>query len=133
MPFVLDASVAASWAFADESAPIADSTYERIQNDHALVPSVWWFEVRNTLIIAERRARISASETASFLRSLRRCGVTEDRAPVESDLLMFTRRHRLTVYDAAYLELAYRIGLELATLAGALVKAARAEGVSLVV
>ena len=56
IPFVLDASVAACWAFDDEDHPVAALARERIRTDEARVPSLWWFEVRNTLIVNERDA-----------------------------------------------------------------------------
>ena len=127
MPFVLDASVAACWAFDDEDHPVAALALERVRTDEARVPSLWWFEVRNTLIVNERRGRLTENDTAAFLRGLARLGVTVDRSPVEADVLTLARRHRLTVYDAAYLELARRDGVPLATLDTALATAARAE------
>lgn len=132
MAFVLDASVAASWAFIDESSPVATLAFGRFRTEQAFVPAMLWFELRNTLITAERRGRQSANGTTSFLRSLLCHRIAEDRAPVEADVLAFARRHRLTVYDAAYLELAYRTGLELATLDTALATAAQAENVPLI-
>ena len=127
MPFVLDASVAACWAFEDEDHPVAALALERVRTDEARMPSLWWFEVRNTLIVNERRGRLTESDTAAFLRGLARLGVTVDRSPDEADVLMLARRRGLTVYDAAYLELARRERLPLATLDAALAKAARAE------
>ncbi|MGD0188645.1 MAG: type II toxin-antitoxin system VapC family toxin [Roseiarcus sp.] len=127
MPFVLDASVAACWAFEDEDHPVAALALERVRTDEARAPSLWWFEVRNTLIVNERRGRLTESDIAAFLRGLARLGVTVDRSPDEADVLMLARRRGLTVYDAAYLELARRERLPLATLDAALAKAARAE------
>jgi predicted nucleic acid-binding protein len=100
---------------------------ERVRADEARVPSLWWFEVRNTLIVNERRGRLRESDTAAFLRALARLNVTIDRSPDEADVLALARRRQLTVYDAAYLELARRERLELATLDTALATAARAE------
>jgi predicted nucleic acid-binding protein len=131
MPFVLDASIAACWAFADEDHPIAALALDRIRTDEARVPSPWWFEVRNVLIMNERRKRLAEGDTAAFLDGLARLGVTMDRSPVEADVLTLARRHRLTVYDAAYLELARRDGVVLATLDADLAAAARAETVVL--
>jgi predicted nucleic acid-binding protein len=127
MPFVLDASVAVCWAFEDEDHPVAALSLERVRADEARVPSLWWFEVRNTLIVNERRGRLRESDTAAFLRALARLNVTIDRSPDEADVLALARRRQLTVYDAAYLELARRERLELATLDTALATAARAE------
>ena len=127
MPFVLDASIAACWAFDDEDHPSAALALERVRNDDALVPAIWWFEVRNTLIVNERRGRITEGDTAAFLRGLSRLGVAIDRSPDEAAVLALCRRHKLTVYDASYLELSLREGIPLATLDGDLTRAARAE------
>ena len=131
MPFVLDASITACWAFDDEDHPIAALALERVRTDEARVPSLWWFEVRNTLIVSERRGRLTESDTATFLHGLARLRVTVDRRPEEADVLALARRRGLTVYDAAYLELARREGAPLATLDTALATAARTERVPL--
>jgi predicted nucleic acid-binding protein len=129
MPFVLDASIAACWAFADEDHPVAALALERIRGDEARVPGLWWFEVRNVLIVNERRGRLAEADTAAFLRWIARLGVTVDRSPEEAAVLALARRHRLSVYDASYLELAQREALPLATLDAELARAARVEGV----
>jgi predicted nucleic acid-binding protein len=131
MPFVLDASIAACWAFEDEGHPAAAAALERLRNDEARVPALWWFEVRNTLIVNERRGRLREADTAAFLRWLARLGVTLDCSVEEAGVLALARRHRLSVYDASYLELAQRVALPLATLDAELARAARAEGVSI--
>lgn len=131
MPFVIDASIAACWAFQDEDHPIASLALERVRNDEARAPGLWWFEVRNTLVMSERRGRITEAGIAAFLRVLDRLGVIIDSAPDEAAVLSLARQHRLTVYDAAYLELAQREGIILATLDTALANAARALQVSL--
>jgi predicted nucleic acid-binding protein len=132
MPFVIDASIAACWAFDDEDHPVAALALERIRGDEALVPSLWWFEVRNTLIVNERRGRLTEADVTVFLRGLARLGVTIDRTPDEAAILTLARRHRLTVYDASYLELAQREGVLLATLDTDLVNAARGERLRLI-
>jgi predicted nucleic acid-binding protein len=132
MPFVADASIAAVWAFRDEDHPRADLALARLRTDEALVPALWWFEVRNILVVNERRKRITEGETAAFLRSLARLPITLDRTPEENEILRLARMHRLSVYDAAYLELAQRNRAELATLDADLMRAARAEGVPLI-
>ncbi len=131
MPFVLDASIAACWAFQDEDDSIADLALERIRTDEALVPSLWWFEVRNILIVNERRGRLVEADTATFLRGLSRLGIVIDRATEESAVLTLARRYRLTVYDASYLELAQREAISLATLDKDLKAAAKAAGAAL--
>jgi predicted nucleic acid-binding protein len=131
MPFMLDASIAACWAFDDEDHPTAAMAFERIRADEARAPSLWWFEVRNLLLASERRGHISEADTIGFLHDLSRLGVTLDRSPDEAELLRLARRHRLTAYDASYLELARRDALPLATLDVDLTRAAHAEGLSL--
>jgi predicted nucleic acid-binding protein len=131
MPFVLDASITVCWLFDDEEHPHAAAALTRIRTDEALVPSLWWFEVRNTLLVNERRGRVTEGDTATFLSALARLAITVDRT-LHEDALTLGRRHRLTVYDAAYLELARRKNLPLATLDQQLANAARTEGVALI-
>jgi predicted nucleic acid-binding protein len=132
MPFVVDASITACWAFRDKDHPHADIALARIRTDEALVPSLWWFEVRNILIVNERRKRLTETDTASFLRDLSRLPLTVDQTPDSSEVLRLARRHRLSAYDAAYLELAQRSGAALATLDNDLIRAARSEAVPLI-
>jgi predicted nucleic acid-binding protein len=131
MPFVLDASVAACWLFDDEDHPHARHALARIRGDEAWVPSLWWFEVRNTLLVSERRGRLTEADTTAFLAALSRLAISVDRTPGD-DVLALARRRNLTVYDAAYLELARRADLPLATLDRRLALAARAEQVALI-
>ena len=132
MEFVLDASVALAWAFADEEHPVAAAALALIRNDEGCVPSLWWFEVRNVLIVNERRGRLRETDTALFLRNLARLPIVVDRAPEEAAVLGLARRHRLTVYDASYLELAERHAAPLATLDVTLAQAARRENIPLI-
>jgi predicted nucleic acid-binding protein len=131
MALVIDASIAAAWAFAEEHVN-AEATFARLATEEALVPALWWYELRNVLIIGERRGRLTEQETARFLRDISRLAITVDRAPSEPDVLSLARRYRLTVYDAAYLELASREAAALATLDEPLAGAARSEGVPLI-
>jgi predicted nucleic acid-binding protein len=132
MAFVLDASATACWAFDDEDYPDASAAFDRMRAEEGVIPSLWWFEVRNILIVNERRRRITESETGAFLLKLSRLRLREDRSPNENEVLRLARAHRLSVYDAAYLELALREGLPLATLDADLRRAALDEGVALV-
>ncbi len=131
MTLVLDASVVLAWALPDERSPVATVALERTADEDAVVPALWWFEVRNALIASERRRRLDQGATATFLQRLARLPVQIDRSPDEAALLALARRHRLTVYDAAYLELAVRVGATLATGDTALAEAARREAVTL--
>ena len=131
MPFVLDASIVACWAFADEDHPVADLALERVRSDEARVPALWWFEVRNILVVNERRKRMMEADTAFFLRGLARLRISVDRSPDETEVLMLARRYRLSVYDASYLELARRDNVSLATLDRQLAAAAASARVAL--
>jgi predicted nucleic acid-binding protein len=132
MPFVIDASVATCWLMPDERHPIAERAFARIAHDPGEAPSLWWFELRNVLIVSERRGRLDPAKSTEALRRLAALPVVID-ADVDEDLLMqLARRRGLTVYDAAYLELALRKQIPLATLDVALAKAARAEGAQLI-
>jgi predicted nucleic acid-binding protein len=132
MAFVVDSSVTACWAFSDESNADAILALQRIRGEQALVPSLWWFEMRNVLMVNERRGRLTEWSTATFLRKLARLPITIEPLPDSSAVIALSRAHRLTVYDASYLELAQRQGIPLATLDSDLIRAARAEGVPLV-
>jgi predicted nucleic acid-binding protein len=131
LPFVLDASVTANWFLPDET-PRALDAWERIRTDAGVVPAHWWFEVRNILLMAERRARISERDTPYILDRLSRLRIIQTSLPDEQAVFLVARRNRLTFYDASYLELALRDNVALATLDADLVKAARTEGVRLI-
>ena len=132
MAFVLDASITACWAFQDEDHPDAALAFRQMRSEEAVVPCLWWFELRNILVVNERRRRIAESDTAAFLSGLSRLRIRIDRAPDEGAVLRLARSRRLSVYDAAYLELSQREGLPLATLDADLKKAAAGEGVAIV-
>jgi predicted nucleic acid-binding protein len=131
MAFVLDASTTACWAFQDEDHPDADLALNQMRSEEAVVPCLWWFEVRNILVVNERRKRLTESDTAAFLFNLSRLRIRIDRAPDEAAVLRLARTQRLSVYDATYLELARREGLPLSTLDADLKRAATSEGVTL--
>ena len=130
MAFILDASVVHAWIL-DEGCPLADEVKARLHSETATAPALWWFEVRNGLVMAERRGRLTEPETARALRELSSLAISLDQSPDEAGVMTLARQHRLTVYDAAYLELALRKALPLATLDGPLQRAARAEAVRL--
>ena len=130
--FVLDASVAVTWLVGDEDNPLADAARWRIVDGGAFVPQVWHLEVRNALLVAELRRRISAGGTAARLKSLKELPIYTDTEPDLETALELARGHHLTIYDAVYLELARRRDEALATLDTELARAATAEGVALV-
>lgn len=126
----LDASITVAWVLEETNAR-ALLAQQTVENGQAIVPRLWWFEVRNALIVNERRGRIGELLSARFLSELSRFAIAFDDATDEKRVMVLARRHRLTVYDAAYLELAVRENVPLATLDAPLAAAARAEGVPL--
>jgi predicted nucleic acid-binding protein len=132
MPFVLDASIPACWALLDEEDQRADAAFVRMKAEEAVVPSPWWLEIRNILVVNERRNRITEADTGVFLRDLAGLRIRVDRQPEEGVVLRLARTHRLSVYDASYLELALREAIPLATLDAELTAAAVAEGAPLI-
>jgi predicted nucleic acid-binding protein len=115
-----------------QKSTIAERVFALAGAEAMMAPALWWYELRNVLILGERRGRITEQQTARFLRDISRLAITIDNAPDESGVLTLARRHRLTVYDAAYLELALRAAVPLATLDATLSAAAGAEGVRLI-
>lgn len=134
MAFVLDASVALAWVFGDEASPTLLDRLPDLIGDPAAAPLIWTLEVANGLRAAERRGRCSAEQTDAHLADLDALPVTPDyEVPDVARLVMLSRRHDLTIYDASYLDLALRLARPLATLDRRLADAARAEGVPVLV
>jgi predicted nucleic acid-binding protein len=117
---VLDASVTLSWCFPDEQTPASMNVLDMLKaGDQALVPAFWCSEVLNSLLVGERKGRISADQTRAFLNDLSALRPTLDDASMErvfKDVQALCRQYTLTSYDALYLELAMRSGSPLATL-----------------
>ena len=130
--FVLDASVALAWFLDDEQAPQADNVRARLIRERAYVPQLWHLEVRNGLIIAERHGRLSATRINECLEAIKWLPIQTDSEAVLDTVVSLARMHNLSVYDAVYLELAKRRDAALASLDGALLRAAAEEGVQLV-
>lgn len=126
--FVLDCSIAVTWLFEDEAAPETDGLLDRLLDGGALVPGLWHLELGNVLAQAERRRRVSAARIAAYLDLVNRLPIetdTEAEGRAFGEILGLARAQSLTTYDAAYLELAMRRGVELATRDKALMRAAR--------
>jgi predicted nucleic acid-binding protein len=130
--FVLDGSVTMAWYFADETNAYADSVLSDLESARALVPSLWSLEVANTVLVGERRKRSTEAQAAAWLGILESLSIEVDGETTShawSSTLSLARSQNLSAYDAAYLELAMRRGLSLATLDGKLKNAAFAVGV----
>jgi predicted nucleic acid-binding protein len=130
--FVLDASIAGCWCFHDENDSRAKKAWDLLRNDRGLVPIHWWFEIGNLVLTGERRNRVTEQHATGFLHRLERFTIDIAPLPDRATVLALARKHRLTFYDAAYLELAHRENLPLATLDDDLAAAARAEGIGLI-
>lgn len=132
MAIVIDASIAAAWCFEDERAAAAERVLNDLPRVGGAIPALFWHEIRNVLIVNERRARIEPSDSARFLMRLRNLRLHHDNDHDEEAVMGLARSHSLSAYDAAYLECALRRGDILATLDRALAIAAIAEGVSVI-
>jgi predicted nucleic acid-binding protein len=133
--FVLDASVAISWCFPGD--PTEDTSYSRrilkeLAVNDAIVPEIWAFEIANSIFVSfSKRKRISEGQIDEYLGLLNALPIRVEPQTLWSNvgLESLARRRNLTAYDAAYLDLALRTNLPLATSDGPLRRAAFAEGI----
>lgn len=131
---MLDASFVFPWLFEDEASPEADAMLALVGEQGAVVPTLWYTEVTNGLGMAERRNRLTRTEVQEAITLLEGLPlIVDETVPARAfDVVLdLMRTHRLTAYDATYLELAIRRGLPLATNDKDLRKAAPAVGVGL--
>jgi predicted nucleic acid-binding protein len=133
--FVLDCYATLPWVFGDEASPAADALLDRlVQGERAWVPALWHLELGNVLLGAKRRGRIDQAGIEGFLSRLVVYDIAVDDQTMErawQKTLDLALQHSLSTYNAAYLELALRRGLPLASLDRELIAAARACGVTL--
>lgn len=134
MGLVLDASAVLAW-FVQRSdrreSTIADDILSNVERDEAIVPALWFIEVVNGLLVAERLRRAGPSKTAHFLAELAALPIAEDRvrpSAMQGEVLALSRKHGLSAYDAVYVELALRTGRALATFDKQLAKVVRKAG-----
>lgn len=133
MSIVIDASVALAWVFGDEQHDAAWTVVEHLLDDTALVPSHFHLEIANGLLVALRRGRLTADQARSAVVALGALPIEVDPdtpGHTFSDIWPLAARHGLTTYDAAYLELAVRRRLPLATMDEPLARAARDEAIA---
>lgn len=132
---VVDASAALAWCFEDESGPWTDALLQRLrQGDRIVVPAHWPAEILNGLLVAARRKRIPAGNAGLLWNEIARLPIETEPAisAIQADtILALAEKHRLTIYDSAYLELAHRRQLPLGTLDTDLRKAAPLEHIAL--
>ena len=133
---VLDASVTLAWCFPEEGTPYTQQMLDLLANGaEALTPAIWPFEVANALLVGERNKRRTMAQVTAFLQRLATLPIKVDEPRVDrafGQILTVARQEQLTEYDAAYLELALREALPLATLDQRLRQAAQHAGVPLV-
>ncbi|NUM55252.1 MAG: type II toxin-antitoxin system VapC family toxin [Candidatus Hydrogenedentes bacterium] len=132
--FVLDCSVTMAWCFSDEFNDYASSVQDALQHTQARVPAIWYFEVANVLVVGERRARLTAEDSVAFLSLVARLPieiVPPETADGMSNTLAIAKQTGFSAYDSAYIDLATRENVPLATLDKSVAAAAQAFGVQL--
>jgi len=133
--FVLDASIILAWCFTDEAPDDADQALGKLDHEDAVAPAIWPLEVANALRMAERRGRLDLADLTRVRDLLTALPVQIETVALGAalgDISEFARRLDLSAYDAAYLELAARRGLPLATIDDRLKRACAEAGVELV-
>jgi predicted nucleic acid-binding protein len=131
---VVDASISISWCFQDETSSRSERLLDGVLSDGAIVPVIWPLEVINAFVSAEAAKRIVVDERNTQLAFLMNLPISIDGPPgidESREIAMLARAYNLTAYDSAYLRLAQRMGLPLATDDKALVRVARTVGVAL--
>lgn len=129
MPFVADNSVVIAWFSRSQATPYTDRFYKRLETDEVVVPSVWPYEFANALAVLERRKILTVALGDEIIRDAARLVTRIDSPPpLPAALLALARRHGLSAYDAAYLELAHRLRVPLAARDSPLAKAAKGLG-----
>ena len=134
-PAIAD-SAALTWCFEDERTPVTATLLERVGETGAFAPNLWPLEALNGLLVAERRGRLDSARRHRLLRFLQMLPITLDddtTAQIWTATASFAERFGLSAYDATYLELAYRLGLPLASLDRKLRAAANKLGVTLLI
>jgi predicted nucleic acid-binding protein len=131
-PIVLDSAIVLAWVLRERDADAAMEILDQVFASGGVVPSLWRYEVGNGILSAVRQRRVKAGQIEKVVANLAEIPVEVDRRGEDlawTRILALAQRHALTAYDAAYLELATRRGLMMATLDRALAKAAASEGI----
>lgn len=133
---VLDCSIVMAWCFEDEKTELTEKIFDKFQVDEltAFVPAIWSFEVANVLLVAQKKRRISPTKAREFQEALSMLSINIDISSIKKtsgSTFELAKEENLTIYDAAYLELAIRNNLPLASLDNDLKKAANKLSVKL--
>ena len=129
---VLDNSIVLSWGLADEDDALANRAMKLTIDHGAVVPGIWWYELRNALVVNERRGRIDTKGVRATLADLGEMRIALDTDHDDRVVLDLARRHGLSVYDAVYLEVALRHRLPIASLDLRLRQAAATSRIALI-
>ena len=132
--FVIDTSVVMTWCFKDEASQYADSILDSLEQYTALAPSIWPLEVGNVLLVAERKDRLSEAASIRFVALLSELPISVDQEPPErmiKEIFALAREHKLSTYDASYLDLAMKKGIPIATLDNRLISVAKRSNISI--
>ncbi len=136
MDWVIDSSIALAWALPDETSNEAERFLNRLLTRNIFwVPALWWYEMANALLTAQRRKRLKEAERIRLIELYREIPIQTDMT-LNSDMMerlhTLAIEYNLSAYDTAYLELAQRKGLGLATVDRSLRSAAQKAGVKVV-
>jgi predicted nucleic acid-binding protein len=132
---IADISIVLAWMFEEEQTAEALKVLRLIERAGLLVPPLWWYELENGILMGERRARKNQSETAEFLKLVKALPIRTDDVPrhrISETILEIGRKHQLTAYDAAYVELSLREEAPLATFDAAIRRCAPKIGIKLI-
>jgi predicted nucleic acid-binding protein len=134
MGLIVDVSVALAWNVAEQATPLAERAADHVAEHGGAVPFHFHLELCNALLVLERRRRLTRHDVDTALQNMTLLNLVQDEGPdgtIDEIVLPLARRHALSAYDAAYLELALRTELPLATRDRALAAAARKAGARL--
>ena len=126
--FVVDNSVVMTWCFGDETNKYSDAVLDGLNTSTAFVPSIWPLEVGNVLLVAERRKRLSVADSTRFIALIAELPIIVQQEQPErmmEDIVALARKHKISTYDASYLDLAMRKGVPIATPDNKLIEAAK--------
>lgn len=132
--FVLDCSVTMAWCFEDESSEFTVNALRSLEKATAIVPTIWSLEVANVLLLAKKHKRLNEIKAASFIGALSSLPIIIDPSTsfrAMHNIFVLAEESNLTIYDAAYLELALREKIPLLTLDKGLIKAAKKLNINL--
>ena len=130
--FVIDNSVVVSWLLEEEHVKKSREILNKLSSHQVCVPSIWPYELANALFVAEKRKRIKEADSVAFICDLKNLPIIIEESSFErigKDVLSLSREHKITVYDASYIELALRKDLALASFDKEIIKVCKKIGV----